>query len=141
MYATISFLTGGFGSILAKFRVMWMPEEPMLWFLFSSYATATLLAYLLTIGTSKHSGQPLSFKIRSKALLWFGAAAVSLTVFQILSQTLTETMPVSILNPVQNGGMIVVSLLFSMLFFHEKLTKVQWISVVAGSASIVFLCL
>ena len=43
--------------------------------------------------------------------------------------------------PVVNGGGLVLTTLAALVFFRERLTKVQWIGVGIGIVSVVFLCI
>jgi len=42
--------------------------------------------------------------------------------------------------PIVNGGGLVLTTFAAVLLFKEKLSKKQWIGVVLGIASVVFLC-
>lgn len=53
---------------------------------------------------------------------------------------LSGVMDSAVFFPVVNGGGLVLTTLAAVLLFKEKLSKKQWIGVVLGIASVVFLC-
>lgn len=53
---------------------------------------------------------------------------------------LSGVMDSAVFFPIVNGGGLVLTTLAAVLLFKEKLSKKQWIGVVLGIASIVFLC-
>ena len=53
---------------------------------------------------------------------------------------LSGVMDSAVFFPIVNGGGLVLTTLAAVLLFKEKLSKKQWIGVVLGIASVVFLC-
>lgn len=53
---------------------------------------------------------------------------------------LSGVMDSAVFFPIVNGGGLVLTTLAAVLLFKERLTKKQWIGVVLGIASVVFLC-
>ncbi len=53
---------------------------------------------------------------------------------------LSGVMDSAVLFPIVNGGGLVLTTLAAVLLFREKLSKKQWVGIVFGIASVVFLC-
>ena len=53
---------------------------------------------------------------------------------------LSGVMDSAVFFPIVNGGGLVLTTLAAVLLFKEKLSTKQWIGVVLGIASVVFLC-
>ena len=53
---------------------------------------------------------------------------------------LSGVMDSAVFFPIVNGGGLVLTTLAAVLLFREKLSKKQWIGVLVGIASVVFLC-
>ena len=106
-------------------------------FVAASYAIAFLLAlvlYLLTRprdnGSSGIKGATCGFAI---------AVGVILALFQWLNTYAISIMDGSFLFPVYSGGSIILSTLVGILFFKDKLTAMQKISITLGIAAVVIM--
>ena len=53
---------------------------------------------------------------------------------------LSGVMDSAVFFPIVNGGGLVLTTLVAVLLFKEKLSKKQWIGIVLGILSVVFLC-
>ena len=53
---------------------------------------------------------------------------------------LSGVMESAVFFPIVNGGGMVLNTLAAVLFFREKLTWKQWVGIVLGTASVIFLC-
>lgn len=68
------------------------------------------------------------------------ASGVCVAVNNKLNLYLSGVMDSAVFFPIVNGGGLVLTTLAALLLFREKLSKKQWIGVVLGIASVVFLC-
>ena len=53
---------------------------------------------------------------------------------------LSGVMDSAVFFPIVNGGGLVLTTLAAVLLFREKLSKKQWVGIVLGITSVVFLC-
>ena len=70
---------------------------------------------------------------------WAGTCGIANGITNLIVLILVGKMPVSLVFPVISAGSIVLSSLVAVLLYKEKLTKIQFIGVAIGVASIVFL--
>ena len=82
---------------------------------------------------------------KSKMQAWFLlgimiASGASVAVNNKFNLYLSGVMDSAVFFPIVNGGGLVLATLAAVLLFKEKLSKKQWIGVVFGIASVVFLC-
>ena len=68
------------------------------------------------------------------------ASGACVAVNNKLNLYLSGVMDSAVFFPIVNGGGLVLATLAAVLLFKEKLSKKQWIGVVLGIASVVFLC-
>ena len=109
-------------------------------FVACSYAIAFLVAfvfYLLTRSRDKDS-KSIKFKI-GRTYVFAVAVGIILAVFQWLNTYAISIMDGSFLFPVYSGGSIILSTLVGILFFKDKLTKRQKISITLGIIAVVIM--
>jgi drug/metabolite transporter (DMT)-like permease len=58
-----------------------------------------------------------------------------------LNLGLSGKIPSAVFFPIVNGGNLVLTTLSALIIFRERLTKRQWIGVIFGIASVLFLCM
>ena len=58
-----------------------------------------------------------------------------------LNLSLSGIMPSAVFFPIVNGGNLVLTTLSALVIFRERLTRRQWIGVILGVLSVLFLCL
>ena len=110
----------------------------------ASAVLCALFAYLLKrrecrLADAKEKGN------KSKMQAWFllgimiasGACGAVNNKFNLY---LSGVMDSAVFFPIVNGGGLVLTTLAAVLLFREKLSKKQWVGVVFGIASVVFLC-
>ena len=68
------------------------------------------------------------------------ANGVTVAVNNKFNLYLSGVMDSAVFFPIVNGGGLVLTTLAAVLLFRERLTKKQWVGVVFGIASVVFLC-
>ena len=79
---------------------------------------------------------PSNFSIRSGAALQALATGVFWGCVHAINLYLAGAMPKVIFFPTVNGGLIFLSLIASLVFFGEKLTRRQWVGVVIGTVAL-----
>ena len=110
----------------------------------ASAVLCALFAYLLKrresrLADAKEKGN------KSKMQAWFLlgimiASGASVAVNNKFNLYLSGVMDSAVFFPIVNGGGLVLATLAAVLLFKEKLSKKQWVGVVFGIASVVFLC-
>ncbi len=65
---------------------------------------------------------------------------VCVAVNNKLNLFLSGELPAAVFFPIVNGGGLILTTLAALILFRERLTKKQWVGVVAGVISILFLC-
>lgn len=110
----------------------------------ASAVLCALFAYLLKrresrLADAKEKGN------KRKMQAWFLlgimiASGVSVAVNNKFNLYLSGVMDSAVFFPIVNGGGLVLATLAAVLLFKEKLSKKQWVGVVFGIASVVFLC-
>ena len=106
-------------------------------FVACSYAIAFLIAftlYLFVRSRDKEAGSA-----RARAYIFAVAVGVVLAVFQWLNTYAISIMDGSFLFPVYSGGSIILSTLVGILFFKDKLTKTQKISITLGIIAVIIM--
>ena len=80
------------------------------------------------------------FKIPKKPLLYLAICCTSATIaVHMIMYILTLVEEATILYTIDNGGVLVLSVLYSCILFKEKLSKVQIIGIIMATAGIVML--
>jgi drug/metabolite transporter (DMT)-like permease len=83
------------------------------------------------------SGGKKGFWIMLGVMIAGGACAAANNKFNLY---LSGVMDSAVFFPIVNGGGLVLTTLAAVLIFRERLSKKQWIGVVFGIASVIFLC-
>ncbi len=102
-----------------------------------------LFAHKAMIGRSSQATAPAKKTGRQLmliGLLFLAIGAGTATINQ-LNLYLSGVMPAAVFFPIVNGGALVLTTLFSVLFFRERLSLRQWIGLAMGAASVLLLCL
>ena len=81
----------------------------------------------------------LEFKgaLKMKSLLIISAIGAVMYTGNFLHLIAADSVPASVQFPMVSGGVIVLSALVSAIVFKEKLTKIEWISIVGAFLSTV----
>ena len=115
-------------------------------FLIISFAVSFLFSLLFALVYMKKEKLPLIEKSEKGSVDWliFAIAVISgvcVAANHKLNLGLSGVIPTAVFFPVVNGGNLVLTTLSALIIFREKLTKKQWIGVVLGTASVLFLCM
>lgn len=93
---------------------------------------------ILFIGGLITDGKDLKYVLRY-GTVWTLGAGVANAAHNLIIMVTNQLMPISIASPVRAGAKIVISFLFSLLFFKEKFEKKQIFGVCLGTAALVLL--
>ena len=104
---------------------------------FMFIALSAVLVVLLAMTLLRERKQ---LAVCAKPALYLGASCGLLNgIVNLLVMLLSGKLPASLMFPVISAGGIVLTFLISVLFYREKLTKVQMIGFALGAASVVLL--
>lgn len=107
-------------------------------FVACSYALAFLVTVTLYFSTRSKEIKRKSTKA-AETYIFAAAVGIILSVFQWLNTYAITVMDGSFLFPVYSGGSIILSTLVGILFFKDKLTKNQKISITLGIIAVVIM--
>ncbi len=107
------------------------------------YAVYPLFAHKAIIGRSASPQKRASLDLRKLGLVavLFLAIGAGTAAINQLNLYLSGVLPAAVFFPIVNGGALVLTTLFSVLFFKERLSLRQWIGLGMGAASVLLLCL
>jgi drug/metabolite transporter (DMT)-like permease len=115
-------------------------------FLIIAFISSAILCTIFAVLSRRREARSADVKSNeNKKLFWIllGVMIVSgacVAVNNKFNLYLSGVMDSAVFFPIVNGGGLVLTTLAAMLLFKEKLSKKQWIGVVFGIASVVFLC-
>ena len=109
-------------------------------FIVSSSFCAIVMAMLRLLNKdgAKENKIHNSKLMRNIAVMVISGACVALN--HKLNLYLSGVIESAVFFPIVNGGGLVLAILSAMVFFKEKLSKKQWVGIICGIVSVVFLC-
>lgn len=135
LFTLAVFLSNGLSSITQKVYANVTPEYQVFEYVAVSYITASTVSWVIFLLLKKK--QPAD--PQTKPHISVIPAAVTgfiLGIFQCVNTYSVSVIDATVLYPVMNCGVSVLLVLIGKVFFHEKLTVKQWITVVLGVISI-----
>lgn len=137
--------TGGIG-VMQKVHQSSEYRDELNAFLIIAFISSSILCTIFAAILKRREGRSSDAKSNvSKKLfvLLLGVMIVSgacVAVNNKFNLYLSGVMDSAVFFPIVNGGGLVLTTLAAVLLFRERLSKKQWIGVVLGIASVVFLC-
>ena len=105
------------------------------------FAFSALLAFLAEALQGRGRKLIGGFAMGKKAGLWLAACCVSAFAAVRLLMYLLSKMQTGIVHTINNGGVLVLSLLYAIVLFGEKPNRLQYLGMALAAASIVMLSL
>ena len=144
-YCILGFFGCGAIGIMQKVHQTSVYKEELNAFLIIAFATSFVfsIVYLLAVWRKKEGA---SFSLRSvsrQQKILFALVLISggcVAVNNKLNLYLSGVMDSAVFFPIVNGGGLVLVTLAAVLLFRERLSVKQWIGVVFGMLSVLFLC-
>ena len=139
LYCVIAFLcTGGIG-IMQKVHQSSVYKEELNAFLIIAFGISALATLPLLLAAPKEE------KACGGKHLWLLAGCLVLSGISIALNNkwnlyLSGVMDSAVFFPIVNGGGMALVALAAVVFFREKPTKLQWLGIFLGIASVIFLC-
>ena len=141
----VAFLATGMIGIMQKIHQTSAHKAELNSFLIVAFLTSFVASFSMLLYTKQKDGT-LSFRFKKpdrKALLLIGimmGAGICAAINNKLNLFLSGVIDTAVFFPIVNGGNLVLTTIAAVVVFRERLTKKQWIGVVAGILSVLFLC-
>lgn len=115
-------------------------------FLFTAFTVGGSLSLILALVSKFKSGQSMLLRKENGKVSWVMLGCVVLAGVLTAANNkfnlyLSGVMDSAVFFPLVNGGNLILVTLSALVFFRERLTVKQWISVGLGIASVLCLCL
>ena len=144
LFCLASFLTSGAIGIMQKTHQSSEYKGEINEFLVISFIISFIFSIAVVIFAKKNDGKTEKTSSGKKMLLLLIAFmvlnGVCVAVNHKLNLYLSGVMDSAVFFPIVNGGGLVTTTLAAVVIFREKLSLKQWIGVVVGIASVIFLC-
>lgn len=135
--ALVSCLTNGFVGIMQKIHQNTEYKAQSTAFLVSAFAFMTVVSALLWLYERKKSGES-KFDPNAKQIFFALISGATFAVPHTANLYLAGAMPSAVFFPIINTGGLILTLLAATLLFKEKLSRLQWIGIVLGLISSLF---
>ena len=145
IYCLVAFFcTGGIG-IMQKVHQSSKVKEELNAFLVIAFAISFVFSMLCAAYMAKKERHDKKQPRPKSALPWILAGVMLISgaciaVNNKLNLYLSGVMDSAVFFPIVNGGGLVLTTLAALLIFRERLTPKQWIGMLCGIASVIFLC-
>lgn len=130
--------SSSFGMILQKIHQHTAYSEERTLFVTYAYGIAFLASLVSVLVLAVNRRTP-GFRLSPSLLLPTAGAGVLLGVYQVLSLWLAKRMDSMVMYPINSSLTVLVSFLFGIVFFRDRLTRRQWIGSAAGIAAVVLI--
>lgn len=139
----ICFLLSGTAGVIEKIHQTSAVKDELMMFLF----TACLVMFLMSVGGCliyrikvKKALESIKIAPYAKIVLLFGGlSGVIIGFYSRINLTLSGKLDSLIYYPVANGGALMLTVLVSVMIFHEKLTKRRLVGFILGLLAIILL--
>lgn len=142
----ITFLaTGAIGIMQKVHQSSQFKDELNTFLIIAFFASAILCAVFTFLFQNREKPTQAMQTTASRKLFWLLLAIMlingaCIAINNKFNLYLSGVMDSAIFFPVVNGGGLVLTTLAAVLIFRERLSKTQWIGIVFGIASVIFLC-
>lgn len=135
--ALISCLTNGFVGVMQKIHQSTEYRAQSAAFLLSAFAFMTVFSALIWLYERKKAGEERFDPSATQILFALGSGA-TFAVPHVANLHLAGAMPSAVFFPIVNTGGLILTLLAATLLFKERLTRLQWLGIVLGIISSLF---
>lgn len=130
IFSLFSMIFTGFVGILQTVHQLSEHKEELIGFLFYSFLFSVVMNFALWRIEEKKKPSELKLDKSSVTLAVF--SGIFIGAVNIINLYLAGVMPKTVFYPVVNGGLIIMTLLSAVIFFHERLNKKQVLGLTAG---------
>ncbi len=135
--ALVSCFTNGFVGVMQKIHQNSPYKAQSTVFLVSAFIFMTLAGGAIWLVMRKRAGDDV-FRPTAKQSLIAAASGAVFAVPHVANLFLAGAMPSAVFFPIINTGGLILTLLAATLLFKEKLTRLQWVGIVLGLISSLF---
>jgi drug/metabolite transporter (DMT)-like permease len=139
LFCFLAFIGNGTIMTLSKSQQMLMPGKEMKEFLVLAFGTSSLLSLIIYIFKRIKTHDSVSHLKNGYFLLLVIAAGITTAFGNQIALYLSGRIPAVIQFPTVSGGTVLVSSLFSVILFKEKLSRKGVAGLVLGLAALVLL--
>lgn len=138
LWCVVAFVSSGGVGVIQKIHQKSEHRTEMPILLLTGFALATVFA-LYMFWNSRKQAAPEPQTPKNKSLLWIPLICGACFAFpHTINLVLAGRLPAIIMFPVVNLCPMMLSMLFSLLFFKERLSPIQWMGIGTGILSTVF---
>jgi drug/metabolite transporter (DMT)-like permease len=139
IFGALTLLCNGTLGVLQKEHQLITPGKQINEFLIVAFLTSALISCILFSYLNFIKGEKPGFAVNFKVLGLAVFSAIFAAVGNKGVMYLSGNMPGTILFPIVNGGIVILSTIISVLFFRERLNKYELIGLFTGIVSLVLL--
>ncbi len=137
LVALVSCLTNGFVGVMQKIHQSTEYKGQSTAFLVTAFAFMTVVSALIWLYERKKAGEK-RFDPDAKQISFALVSGATFAVPHVANLYLAGAMPSAVFFPIINTGGLILTLLAATLLFKEKLTRLQWLGIVLGLISSLF---
>ena len=134
---TIVFFLSGFAGLIEKIHQSTPGKDEKAMFLFIAYFIMFLISTAGGFLFAK-SGEKKKFSLKGIAVNGVICGFVT-GIYALTNLTLAGELDSTVYYPVANGGALILTVIVSIAFFHEKCTKKQIVGIITGLVSVITL--
>lgn len=139
VYILLTVIINGSMSLIQKLYTQTPDAALINGFVFMTYFSAVIGSAVILLLTSFRKQRIVKLKCTRRMWLFGLPAGITLGIYHLLYTQSIAAIPGVLLFPTLNGLIIIISSLFSMLFFRERLTRRQILGCLIGITAIVFM--
>lgn len=137
LIALISCVANGFIGVMQKIHQNTEYKAQSTAFLISAFAFMTAVSALIWLYERKKAGD-MRFDPDARQITFALVSGATFAVPHVANLYLAGAMPSAVFFPIVNTGGLILTLLAATFLFKEKLTRLQWIGIVLGLISSLF---
>lgn len=144
IFCLIAFWATGFIGVMQKIHQNSNYKDQLNLFLVVAFGVSALSCAIIAVFTSKKSKMANNSRLNKK--LWLPMVVIMIisgicvAVNNKFNLYLSGVMESAVFFPIVNGGGLILTIVSALLIFRERLSKKQWIGLIFGILSVVFLC-
>ena len=147
IYCLVSFVfSGSIGFMQKTHQASELHKVEINTFLVLSFLVSFIFSATLALISMKKAEKPLIEKNKEGKVYWLllgimVASGICVAANHKFNLGLSGEIPSAVFFPIVNGGNLVLTTLSALVIFREKLNRKQWIGVILGVLSVLFLCM
>jgi len=136
LFTLICFASGGFCSVIFKLHQHTVSKEQRSGFVLVAYAVAFTLSILFYLYKFKKTKERITFQLTPKVLIPAAIAGIILGLYQKFSLFLVGIIDSAVIFPILGCTVTIFMTIFGVIFFKDKLKRIQLAGIAIGLVSI-----